>query len=563
MSHTDKTRDQLILELEELDGAWRRAQGELSEQKQLYRLLVENSLGLMCSHDLNGVLLSINPAAAESLGYRPEDGIGHNLREFLAPSVRHLFDRYLDRIRQGRSDSGLMRLTARDGSERVWLYRNILYEEPGLPPCVLGHAQDITDRVRAEKALKKANDELARRVAERTAELQRSNWQLRLSEARFRALTEHATDLVAIVGSDARYQYISPAYQRVLGYQADELLGRLAFDLVHPDDRGLAMERFAEALREPDGLTRPPLELRVRHADESWRVLEVTAYNRLPDPAVRGVIINAHDITRRQRAEEEGARLLQQEQEARAQAEQAVRIRDEFLTAAAHDLRTPLTVITGHIDMILRDLAHAGTVSTDWLQWRLKAVEQAGMRMMATVEDLTDAALVQIGQTLPLSLESVAIGALVASAVSATLPSLMADPSRVVVEVVDDLTIVGDRARLERVLDNIIGNALKYSPPDAPLHIGVRRHDHWAVISVRDRGVGIPSDELPRIFTHFYRASTASGIPGRGLGLAGARSIVEQHGGRISIESSPGEGTTVSVYLPLVRPAEHIMQARL
>jgi len=75
--------------------------------------------------------------------------------------------------------------------------------------------------------------------------------------------------------------------------------------------------------------------------------------------------------------------------------------------------------------------------------------------------------------------------------------------------------------------------------------------------------VGIPSDELPRIFTHFYRASTASGIPGMGLGLAGARSIVEQHGGRISIESSPGEGTTVSVYLPLARSAEQIMQARL
>jgi PAS domain S-box-containing protein len=562
MSHSDKTRDQLLLELEELDGAWRRVQGELSEQKQLFRLLVENSLGLMCSHDLDGVLLSINPAAAQSLGYRPEDGIGHNLREFLAPAVRHLFDHYLDRIRRERSDSGLLRLTASDGSERVWLYRNILYEEPGLPPCVLGHAQDITERVRAENALKQANDELAQRVAERTAELERSNWQLRLSEARFRALAEHATDLVAIMESDGCYQYVSPAYRRVLGYDVDDLLGRPAFDLVHPEDRPRATEAFAAALREPAGLTRPPLELRVRHADESWRVLEVTAYNRLHDPAVRGVIINAHDITRRQRAEEEGARLLQQEQEAREQAELAVRVRDEFLTAAAHDLRTPLTVITGHIDMILRDLARVDSVSADWLQWRLKAVEQAGTRMMATVEDLTDAALVQIGQTLPLALDNVDIGALITSAVSATLPSLLPDPSRVVVEVVDELRIVGDRARLERVLDNIIGNGLKYSPLGAPLHIRVQRHDHWAVISVRDQGVGIPSDELPHIFTHFYRASTASGVPGMGLGLAGARASVEQHGGRISIESALGEGTTVSVYLPLARSAEHIMQTR-
>jgi PAS domain S-box-containing protein len=162
-----------------------------AEQLKLYRLLVENSLGLMCVHDLDGVLRFVNPAAAQSLGYSledgyiPDDGVGRNLRDFLAPSVRYLFDDYLCRIQREPTSSGLMRLVAKDGSERIWFCRNIRYDELGGSPLVLGHAIDITERIRAERALKeaqldlqKAHDELAARVAERTAELQQANERL-------------------------------------------------------------------------------------------------------------------------------------------------------------------------------------------------------------------------------------------------------------------------------------------------------------------------------------------------------------------------------------------------
>jgi PAS domain S-box-containing protein len=153
---------------------------------RLSEVLVENSLGLMCVHDLDGVLRSLNPAVAESLGYEPGHGVGRNLRDFLIPAVRHLFDDYLRRIRLEKKASGLMRLEARDGSERIWMYRNTLCTPEGSVPVVLGHALDITDRIRVERALKEAknqlraaNDELTHRVEERTAELQEANLRLR------------------------------------------------------------------------------------------------------------------------------------------------------------------------------------------------------------------------------------------------------------------------------------------------------------------------------------------------------------------------------------------------
>ena len=158
-----------------------------SADERVNRLLVENSLGLMCIHDLNGVILSVNSAVAASLGHGPNVGPGRNLREFLVPAVQHLFDDYLERIRRNEQDSGLMRLQAKDGTERIWMYRNRLYLQEDGTAIVLGHALDITDRVRAERELKhakaelrKLNSELARRIDERTAELLEVNRRLQI-----------------------------------------------------------------------------------------------------------------------------------------------------------------------------------------------------------------------------------------------------------------------------------------------------------------------------------------------------------------------------------------------
>lgn len=131
---------------------------------QRYRALVESSRGLICTHDLAGILLSVNPAAADRLGYAAEELIGRSLGDFLAPSVRAQFPQYLDRIGHAAADQGLMLVVTRGGEERIWSYSNVRCQEPGGPPYVLGHAHDITDIKRSDARAREA--EALRSVAQ-------------------------------------------------------------------------------------------------------------------------------------------------------------------------------------------------------------------------------------------------------------------------------------------------------------------------------------------------------------------------------------------------------------
>jgi PAS domain S-box-containing protein len=140
------------------------------EESDRYRALVEASRALICVHDLDGYLLSVNPAAAQCLGYTPSDLVGTNLRDLLSPSVRHLFAEYLKRIRDVEADEGLMRVVTRSGEERIWAYCNVRAKDSRQSSYILGHAHDITDLKRAELVAREATAlrsvaELARAAA--------------------------------------------------------------------------------------------------------------------------------------------------------------------------------------------------------------------------------------------------------------------------------------------------------------------------------------------------------------------------------------------------------------
>jgi two-component system sensor histidine kinase KdpD len=236
-------------------------------------------------------------------------------------------------------------------------------------------------------------------------------------------------------------------------------------------------------------------------------------------------------------------------QRALSQAEEAVRVRDGFLLAGSHDLRTPLTVVLGRTDLLL-NMLNSGPVDAARMRPQLLALRSSALRMSATVEEMTDAAHLQMGQTLALNTGPLDLGALVQEAARLVSAANMHASIPIYVQAPAGVALAGDRARLERALHNIIGNAVKYSPKASPVHVEVQAGADYVTIRVRDHGFGILATDLPHIFTPFYRAANATGMPGSGIGLACVKAIVEQHGGRITVESVVEQGTIITVMLP-------------
>ena len=235
------------------------------------------------------------------------------------------------------------------------------------------------------------------------------------------------------------------------------------------------------------------------------------------------------------------------------------RQRDRMLATVAHDLRNPLTSITGLSQILQLRVDQVDARVRERFTHNLKTIEEAGRRMAIQINELLDYTQAQTSQALDLGLEPTDIVALLRKMldehqrVTERHALILETPEEVLVAIVDP-------RRLERAIANLLVNAIKYSPEGGPITVSVARavgpDGQWLSIAVADSGLGIPAGDLPHMFEQYYRASNVAGtIPGTGIGLANVRHAVERHGGTVSIDSAEGEGTTVTLRLPLL-PAE-------
>jgi signal transduction histidine kinase len=339
---------------------------------------------------------------------------------------------------------------------------------------------------------------------------------------------------------------LATAIERLASGEIDLAL----LDLSLPDSQGI--QTFIRVLRASPGT---PIVVLSGLADEAMAIRAVRegAQDYLVKGQVDGKTLarSIHYAIERKHATDERARLAQ----ARAEAEASLRARDETLASISHDLRTPLTSIRGLAQLLKRRLARGVVVSLDELTDRLGRIEEQTALMTRMIDDLLDVARIEAGRPLELRREACDLVALVEKSAADLQQETDRHQLRVVAE---NGSIVGalDAARLERVVLNLLTNAVKYSPDGGPIEVTVsvdrRAGRDWAVLTVRDGGIGIPAEDLPRIFERFYRASNVGEhLRGSGLGLAGAQQIVEQHGGEIGVTSEPGAGTTFTVRLPL------------
>ncbi|WP_158502037.1 PAS domain-containing protein [Vitiosangium sp. GDMCC 1.1324] len=270
----------------------------------------------------------------------------------------------------------------------------------------------------------------------------------------------------------------------------------------------------------------------------SWRVSYYPV--RTPRGGIVGVGAVVVELTAERQAQEERERLLRE-------AHEAIQVRDDFLSVASHELKTPLTPLK-----LLLQTLKLRCASGQPLPPRLaeKALTQVD-RLSGLISDLLDASLVEAGQ-LPVECEPMPFRELVREVVANFRPACIHHTLEYE-EHTEELVIQGDRERLAQVLMNLLENALKYSPQGGPIHVALTQTRNEALVSISDSGIGIPEDEQAHLFERFFRARNApiSGFGGLGLGLYICRDIIERHGGRIWVESELGRGSTFRFTLPV------------
>ncbi|MBI4419178.1 MAG: PAS domain S-box protein [Ignavibacteriales bacterium] len=274
----------LVQRLEETIAALRKQQEEqeaaqlqLRESEERYRDLVENSLGLICVHDLEGKLLVVNGAAAELLGYTPSDMIGKNLQEFVSPPIRAGINDYLRRIERERRDSGVLRVQTADGEERVWMYHNALSTMGGGTPCVLGHAIDVTDHIEVRG-------------------------KLRESEEHLRAIIDNEPECVKVLDAEGRILQMNLAGLAMIeAGDPLQVIGKSVFTIILPEFHGA----FRSLLRTVFSGEKKKLEFEIVGMKGGRRWLEThVAPLQNKDGVITSALAVTRDTTERKRAEE-------------------------------------------------------------------------------------------------------------------------------------------------------------------------------------------------------------------------------------------------------------------
>ncbi|HEX9950468.1 MAG TPA: PAS domain S-box protein [Rubricoccaceae bacterium] len=365
------------------------------------------------------------------------------------------------------------------------------------------------------------------------------------SEARFRALVQHSSDLVVVLAHDARLTYVSPAAVRLLGVEAERLVGRDALSLVHPDDRDTARASLARMSRSsagsstvPEGAPESRTELRLRHADGHFVYAEGVGTALYHDPAVGGLVLNLRDVTDRKRAQ---AVLVQ----AKRQAEEVAHLKSTFLANMSHEIRTPLTAILGFSDIL------SDEITDPQQQEFVELISRSGRRLMDTLNSVLDLARLEAGRG-DLACVPMRVGAAAEEAATLMGPAAAERGLTITARVAaPDALAALDDAAFARVLHNLVGNALKFTETGG-VTIHVDEDAGHVVVRVVDTGIGIDEAFLPRLFGEFEQEST--GVErtheGAGLGLAISRQLVERMEGTIAVESAKGVGTTFTLTFP-------------
>jgi PAS domain S-box-containing protein len=488
-----------------------------------FRTLVESvSHYAILLLDPAGVVQSWNLGAQAIKGYTPDEIIGRSFEAFYTREdlerghPRQLLD---EACRLGRIEEEGWRVR-KDGS-KFWADVTItaLRDEAGTLTGFAKVTRDLSERRQEEEERKRRADELLR------------------SEERFRLLVDSVEDYaIFMLDPDGYVTTWNSGAERIKGYRADEIVGQHFSRFRTEEDvrAGRCEEELEAAIR--DG----------RLEEEGWRVRKdgsrfwanvfLTAIRNDCDELL-GFAKVTRDLTSRLE--------LEQEQAQRARAEEAVRLRDEFLSIASHELKTPLTAA----DIELHALRGQSAALGERMTRRIERASRNIKRLENLIDSLLDVSRIATGR-LSLQPEEFDLREGIEQVVDSMRSTAARADCDLSVDLPDPIQGSWDRLRIEQVIMNLLSNALKYAA-GAPVEVRAYQEGVMAIIEISDRGPGIATEDMDRIFGRFERAASMRHYGGLGLGLYVSRQIVEAQGGTIEAHNRPGGGATFAVRLPL------------
>jgi PAS domain S-box-containing protein len=489
----------------------RQVEMALLSSEARYREVVENSLGFVFTCSMEGRLTSLNAFTAETLGYRAEALTGRAVSELMDAGGAATFQDCLRTLETKDEWQGALPLRRSDGVYRRIAFRSRRMELPGERPFILNHGMDVTEQHEAEEALHRAT---------RQREL----------------ILESVGDGIYGIDLDGRLTFINEAGARTLGYTPGELTGRDVHEIIH----------HSHADGTPYSKTNSPIlqGMRrcetVRMRDEVfWRhdgaaiPVEYSASPLIEDGQISGMVVAFQDVSERRRLE---------------------RMKDEFISTVSHELRTPLTSLRASLGLIASgSLDRRPEKQHQMLEMAIGNCD----RLVRLVNDILDFDSGKRGK-LPLHRQPVETIDLLrrAADVAQNTASQVSIGFRIEAP---PAPVLADEERILQVLNELVANALKFSPPDTTISLAAQSSGTSEVcFIVEDQGRGIAPEKLERIFDRFQQgdASDSRALGGTGLGLALCRSIVDQHGGRIWAESTPGLGSRFLFTLPAAEANE-------
>ncbi|HEX7330168.1 MAG TPA: MASE1 domain-containing protein [Pyrinomonadaceae bacterium] len=346
--------------------------------------------------------------------------------------------------------------------------------------------------------------------------------------------------------ANQRIDFVSSHVEKMLGYSEEEWLSTPNFwlSIVHPEDKERAAAEAMAIFESGKGGTS---RFRWMHKDgrEVWVEAQSIVVNDETGPVgMRGVTM---DITAAVKAEIERSELLERESHARQQAEEASRLKEEFLATVSHELRTPLNAVVGWSRLL-----RSGQLDDEGKSHAVEVIERNAAAQRQIIEDLLDVSRIVTGK-LRISTQPVDLLLVIHAAIDAVRPAAEAKEIKIVIHVeAPDMIVRADVERLQQVFWNLLANAVKFTPTSGAVDVYLERNDSLAEIRIEDTGPGVPADFLPRIFDRFSQADSSSTRKhgGLGLGLAIVRHLVELHGGTVSAANKTEGGAILTVRLP-------------